>query len=53
MLSLQKGYPDLGGATFQEGGTPGFVLASPIKEADNIIVIDAVRFDSTLGEKQI
>ena len=49
MLALQKECPDLGGVTFKEGVISGFVMASPIEEADNIIIIDAARFDSVLG----
>jgi hydrogenase maturation protease len=46
---LRAACPDLGDVELLDGGTLSFVLAGPIAEADNLIVIDAAQLHSPPG----
>ncbi len=46
---LQDMGPDLEGVKLLDGGTLSFVLAGPIEEAENLIVIDAAQLDCVPG----
>jgi len=47
---LMHEHPDLEGVTCLDGGTLSFTLAEPIADHDNLIVIDAARFDGQAGQ---
>lgn len=49
ILHLQKEVNGLKGVKFIDGGTLSFVLADPIGNAENLIVVDAAQLDSPPG----
>lgn len=46
---LQNSKPALQGVELLDGGTLSFILAGPIEDADNLIVIDAAQLDKAPG----
>lgn len=46
---LSRHHSDVKDAQFLDGGTLSFTLAEPIAENDNLIVVDAARFDAAPG----
>lgn len=46
---LRQASMDLGDVELLDGGTLSFILAGPIEEADELIVIDAAQLDSEPG----
>ncbi len=46
---LAEHYPDEAGATYLDGGTLSFTLASPIADHDSLIVVDAARLKAPAG----
>jgi hydrogenase maturation protease len=46
---LETHHPAIAGITYLDGGTLSFTLADPIAEHDNLIVVDAARFNEPPG----
>ena len=46
---LVAAHPDVPAVTYLDGGTLSFTLAGPIAEHDNLIVVDAARFNQPPG----